>query len=405
MSGNGEPVRPAVGVANFGNYILGWGGVDLPLSDYHCTLNGGADQFLGVLDFGVFDGEDLGVETPDLVVGGDLEAVTAAFNPMSISLGRYYEFDSPYYYELQQVDQPYGVGPSFMRINNIMFKQGENAPFWGSISYASFGFLADKRTVCDSTTMASVKFNGEKIFSDEIPAELNKKMDSWYKQNTEPGTLEFTYVDKNYKLGDIDGKITSVMTILQEAEENSAPMLYGLVVKDAQGNVGSMFPESSNEDITIYATIADENIDLATFDFNIDRASDVFILVSEHDADAFEMLDAVEFNETPSNSYGYTYCASMKDIFHKSNSGYYDLQIFAIDDWGNRVVETISPAIYVNPDASGIDTAVGNKGEVVSSRYYDMIGRVVANPSNGVYVRIDTFSDGSSKTVKTFVNK
>lgn len=392
-------------VANYGQFILGWGGVDYPTNDYHCTLNGGDNQFLGVLSFSVIEGEKLTVLTPDIVVDGN-NNVTAAFNPMSISLGRNFEFDSPFYYTPEHALQPYGEGPTFMRIYNTMYRQGENAPFWGSFSYAAFGLLADRRSVCDSTTLVTLKYNDEKIYTDEIPSTLNKKLDrEWYKKNLAPGTLEYTFVDKNYKMGDIDGNVTTVMTINQKSEENSAPFVYGVIVKDAQGNVGSMFPESSYEDITIYVSIADENYRLDTDDYTIDPAADIFIQVAEHGTSDFEMLDTFEFNEIPSISYGYTYFAPMKDIFFKSESGYYDLQIWATDRHGNKFSQIISPAIYVNPDVSGVKAVVDNRGEVVGSQYYDLIGRPVNNPSEGVYVRIDTFSDGSTKTVKTFVNK
>lgn len=41
--------------------------------------------------------------------------------------------------------------------------------------------------------------------------------------------------------------------------------------------------------------------------------------------------------------------------------------------------------------------------EVVSSAYFDLQGRRIANPASGLYIRRDVFSDGSVKAVKTVV--
>ncbi len=80
--------------------------------------------------------------------------------------------------------------------------------------------------------------------------------------------------------------------------------------------------------------------------------------------------------------------AQVAGIILKDNSG----MMWAVSEVRKTVsVETNIPtAIY----------GVTSSKEVVSVRYYDMMGKVVASPRNGVYIMETRYSDGSSRTCK-----
>ncbi len=70
-----------------------------------------------------------------------------------------------------------------------------------------------------------------------------------------------------------------------------------------------------------------------------------------------------------------------------------------IDRKTNRAVNCSSSGYA---DMSSVGT-VGNGADIVSTTYYDMQGREIRRPGNGIYIRIDRLSDGTTRSHKTII--
>lgn len=71
---------------------------------------------------------------------------------------------------------------------------------------------------------------------------------------------------------------------------------------------------------------------------------------------------------------------------------------FVIDKTTRRVVNANQTNV-INKDATGVDS-IESEASVVSTVYYDLTGRQVTNPSEGLYIKCEKLSDGSVKTSK-----
>ena len=56
---------------------------------------------------------------------------------------------------------------------------------------------------------------------------------------------------------------------------------------------------------------------------------------------------------------------------------------------------------YREEGGSGVDSVIDTDAEVVSSSFYDLQGRKVAADARGVIIRVDTLSNGATRTAKT----
>lgn len=394
----------SVGVAYAGTYVIGDGMYDGPMSVQHCTMDNGCDKFYSVVDFARFEKDDgIGITSPGYIVKGNGD-VTIAYNPLGVITGLRYDFSSPFYYTPDQALQGFGGGPAIMTMFNRMYRESDNTPYECSLTYFSTGVCGDQRNINDYTTMASASFNGEVIMSDLLPMNLNREMRTWYKNNMTAGEVDYTFVNKNYTINEVEGTVTSVMHIDQSNSDCSVPVLYGLLTKDSQNNVGYVFEGCSPDDLTVYISVLDENYNAEDGKYYSFRPADVSIEYCAHGSDSFEALPIYEFNDVPSNSYGFTYTASLKGIDMTSDNSLYDLRITTSDASGNRLTETVSPALYISSKGSGIDTVSPITSEVVNSTYYDMLGRKVENPTNGVFIQVDNLRNGETKSVKTLIN-
>lgn len=71
-----------------------------------------------------------------------------------------------------------------------------------------------------------------------------------------------------------------------------------------------------------------------------------------------------------------------------------------IDGKTGRIVNSAKSKINVAQSVNGVEI----EKSVVAEDYYDLNGVKVANPSNGIYVKVIRHSDGSIKTNKTVIN-
>ena len=72
---------------------------------------------------------------------------------------------------------------------------------------------------------------------------------------------------------------------------------------------------------------------------------------------------------------------------------------FANDDATTITGGMITFYIATEEKENGIEAIAGD-GDVVSSVYYDLSGRIVQNPDKGIFVRVDKLTDGTNRTTK-----
>ena len=69
-------------------------------------------------------------------------------------------------------------------------------------------------------------------------------------------------------------------------------------------------------------------------------------------------------------------------------------------------VETRSEIVTINSDGTSVsvDTPVSNK-EIAHVVYFDLTGRVVTNPEDGIYIKHTRYVDGTSVTAKEVIRR
>lgn len=67
---------------------------------------------------------------------------------------------------------------------------------------------------------------------------------------------------------------------------------------------------------------------------------------------------------------------------------------------GGKPLNCISSLYPVDKDPTGIESVESSDATVVKTLYFDLQGRQVARPSNGIFIQRETLSDGTSRTAK-----
>lgn len=99
-------------------------------------------------------------------------------------------------------------------------------------------------------------------------------------------------------------------------------------------------------------------------------------------------------------AFGYFYRTSLCSVNRKSDNGWFDLRISLTDDAGNSQVQQLSPAFFIKNLASGLREVNSGNINMILERWYDLQGRLVSNPNSGIYIRMQYFSDGTTRYEK-----
>ncbi len=100
------------------------------------------------------------------------------------------------------------------------------------------------------------------------------------------------------------------------------------------------------------------------------------------------------FNELPCTEvqekyfyprYGNYYTVPLDGVTASSSNGWFDLRISLEDETGNTHVQTISPAFKINNLIGSVNYIEG--ADYSEPLYFDLTGRQVLNPTDGVYIR------------------
>lgn len=97
------------------------------------------------------------------------------------------------------------------------------------------------------------------------------------------------------------------------------------------------------------------------------------------------------------------YITVLTDMNRKSPDGWFDFRFTISDDAGNKTVETLSPAVYIESlhEKSSIDNAFSSASRNDSeTEYFDMTGRRVYTPAPGSLLIEKRGSDAALKIIK-----
>lgn len=197
--------------------------------------------------------------------------------------------------------------------------------------------------------------------------------------------------------GEIEGCVTAELGI-KKGEGMDAdfvpPVLTFMGMHDAKGNLTDRFETASDGTVEFYAGDFYFDFDWSLTQYENYRGyprymcrtiPSVKVEYAPYQTDNFAELTVTEVPEKyfyP--GWGNYYTVPLKDVSAKSANAWFDLRISLEDEAGNTHVQTLSPAFRIN-DASGVETVYSDSGSC-ESVYYDMMGRRVDNPANGIFI-------------------
>ena len=112
----------------------------------------------------------------------------------------------------------------------------------------------------------------------------------------------------------------------------------------------------------------------------------------------------LEVTEEPANYraivFGNFYRGNLEQVNVPSDNKWYDLKVVITDENGNVGQQILKPAFKIeNIETTGIASTQAAKA-VQSVRYYDLTGRQSAEPTEGVNIKVITYTDGTTRSEK-----
>lgn len=203
----------------------------------------------------------------------------------------------------------------------------------------------------------------------------------------------FTY-DNVLIDGEIEGSVTAELGI-KKGEGMDVdfipPVLTFLGMHDVKGNLTDRFETATDGTVEFYAGdfYFDFNWSVTEYEnyprYMCREIPDVKVEYAPYQTDNFTELTVTEVPEKyfyP--GWGNYYTVPLKDVSAKSANAWFDLRISLEDEAGNTHVQTISPAFRIN-DASGVETVCSDT-DSHEPVYYDMMGRRIVNPADGIFI-------------------
>ncbi|MCC8119687.1 MAG: hypothetical protein LIP09_13205 [Bacteroidales bacterium] len=229
--------------------------------------------------------------------------------------------------------------------------------------------------------LKGARYNGEEI----EPADLIGK-EIWGSK------YEFDFEDSEFLLmNEYSFKAASTIGFElpdTDAEDTSNPNIVGYSMADANGYIT---PEMKPGEAGTFAVVTYDMNDywMQTTDYTVEFALR---------ANGSEEWISVPCDEETDELSGYRTSTVNLGVEELEEDTFYDVQVTATDAAGNFIKSSISPAFYYGANL-GI-AKVESNGDVVSSSYVDLLGRPASANTQGMLIRTDRLSDGTTRTVK-----
>ena len=227
-------------------------------------------------------------------------------------------------------------------------------------------------------------------------------MESCYGQQNPAGILDFTYKNSNYTLDNIGGETTTILHIDMTREDLTAPTLSGIQVRDANGNVGYSF--ESPENARLYLSTIDLNYNENTGNFdNFTAPESAKVEYSLHGNNQWTELPTTQIGYELDECCGFIFETDLSTISISENNTLYDLRITLGDASGNTMTETITPCLKFSSTGAVDATKASLQKEVREIIYFDLTGRRVVNPTDGIYIQSIKYVDNDVENRKVVI--
>ncbi|MCC8119684.1 MAG: hypothetical protein LIP09_13190 [Bacteroidales bacterium] len=229
--------------------------------------------------------------------------------------------------------------------------------------------------------LKGARYNGEEI----EPADLIGK-EIWGSK------YEFDFEDSEFlMMNEYSFKAASTIGFElpgTDAEDTQNPNIVGYSMADANGYIT---PEIKPGEAGTFAVVTYDMNDywMQTTDYTVEFALR---------ANGSEEWISVPCDEETDELSGYRTSTVNLGVEELEEDTFYDVQVTATDAAGNFIKSSISPAFYYGANL-GI-AKVESNGDVVSSTYVDLLGRPASANTQGMLIRTDRLSDGTTRTVK-----
>lgn len=392
-----------ISVGNYynGGFLVGFGEIDTDFAKVWSSGNNAKDtDYHWGINYELYETDSHHTSTPYYIRENDENII--GYNPMEPLFGKCINSESFLNYTPSQLRQNYGSGPAYTGIYNLMLYMPEYNMAASEYTYSSGGLLGDKRHADVLSAKVSATYNGETIVEECKATELNKKMESWYGQQNPAGILDFTYKNSNYTLDNIGGETTTILHIDMTREDLTAPTLSGIQVRDANGNVGYSF--ESPENARLYLSTIDLNYNESTGNFdNFTAPESAKVEYSLHGNNQWTELPTTQIGYELDECCGFIFETDLSTISISENNTLYDLRITLGDASGNTMTETITPCLKFSSTGAVDATKASLQKEVREIIYFDLTGRRVVNPTDGIYIQSIKYVDNDVENRKVVI--
>lgn len=187
----------------------------------------------------------------------------------------------------------------------------------------------------------------------------------------------------------IPGVVKGTLTYDSETYNKLVPSLTFMQFVDAEGNITDRFASAEDATMTLYAAVTKYNRGVISgtkrytyYDFN--APSEVKVEWAPTGTIDFVALSPVaDESKDFTPGFGSYYSVDMSNV--NVENGWIDVRITVTAESGAEQVQTITPAMYVNPAVSGIKDIVDDNVNA-PAEYYNLQGIRIDQPTAGQLV-------------------
>ena len=213
------------------------------------------------------------------------------------------------------------------------------------------------------------------------------------------GKLNITVADSNCVVDDMPAQNISTMSMDMSKTERNLPTVTMLQFRNkADGTVTEHFDTNSADDeILLSAGSFDYNLSTKVYD---QEACKVEVSYSPSGKNDWKPLLVTEDPALKRVEFGNFYRGDLSQVTEKSDNKWYDLKVVVTAKNGNYQQQLIEPAFRIEKiEGTGVNDVETAKA-VQSVRYYDLTGRQSAEPTEGINIKVITYTDGTTRSEK-----
>ncbi|MBQ0115524.1 MAG: hypothetical protein KBT10_06610 [Bacteroidales bacterium] len=267
---------------------------------------------------------------------------------------------------------------------------------------AYMGRYGEVRSVDTEALTFKLKANGEEVTTVEgwngpeplTYANMNQYLASWGNPDRVKGVIDFEFDNQNVIVDGIQGRNLTTVHMDETAEDNTAPTMTMLQMRDINGKVTDRFEKADDGVLTFSCGDFKPCFDVVAHNIGFEcTRPQVEAYYAVNGQDEWTALPFTEDADAYAPvAIGHIFNADLSQV---DGEGWFDLKFKVSDAAGNWQEQIVSPAFKIGNTQTGIGgVKVGNATEVGR---YTVEGRAISAPQAGV--NIVKYSDGTVKKV------